>query len=214
VALRREGAPQARCQIWSSCRAWFPGSAGRSSAIPARPSGSRRSAGARPGHRAFFLGTRIEEAQKRPLPASGGAGVAPPAPQNHRPASWRLTLPWASPRGRAGPHRMCSGVGGHGARAAVVPGQRPPRVDEAHSVKSFAGESSRDTSRKVYMKFLFSTRLGVVASKGGGGGREWRLIAKAPVHLARVICTWPLLSPRERGARVFVSYTQKLRACG
>jgi hypothetical protein len=30
------------------------------------------------------LGTRIEEAQERPLPASGGAGEAPP-PQNHRP---------------------------------------------------------------------------------------------------------------------------------
>jgi hypothetical protein len=35
-----------------------------------------------PGHRAFFFATRIEEAQKRPLPASGGAGAQlhPPKP--------------------------------------------------------------------------------------------------------------------------------------
>jgi hypothetical protein len=43
----------------------------------------RRRAGG-PGHRAFFLGTGIEEAQERPLlPTSGGAGAAPPPP-NHR----------------------------------------------------------------------------------------------------------------------------------
>jgi hypothetical protein len=51
---------------------------------------------ARPGHRAFSLGTRMEEAQERPLPVSGGAGAAPP-PKTTAPASWRLTLPWASP---------------------------------------------------------------------------------------------------------------------
>jgi hypothetical protein len=33
---------------------------------------------------------RIEEVQERPLPASGGAGAAPP-PKTPAPASWRLT---------------------------------------------------------------------------------------------------------------------------
>jgi hypothetical protein len=61
------------------------------------------------GHRAFFLASRMEEVQERPLPASGGAGAAPP-PKTTAPASWRLTLPWVSPgwgglvggRGRTG----------------------------------------------------------------------------------------------------------------
>jgi hypothetical protein len=37
-----------------------------------------------------------KRAQERPLPASGGAGAAPP-PKTTAPASWRLTLPWVSP---------------------------------------------------------------------------------------------------------------------
>jgi hypothetical protein len=40
----------------------------------------------RPGHRAFFLGTRIEEAQERQLPASGRRRRwCTSTPQNHRP---------------------------------------------------------------------------------------------------------------------------------
>ena len=35
-------------------------------------------------------------AQEHPLPASGGAGAAPP-PKTTAPASWRLSLPWVSP---------------------------------------------------------------------------------------------------------------------
>jgi hypothetical protein len=69
------------------------------------------------GHRgAFFLGTRIEEAQKRPLPASGGAGAAPgaaPPPQTHRPgqlaAHIALGITWGGlvggSRGHASMHR-------------------------------------------------------------------------------------------------------------
>ena len=61
-------------------------------AIPARPS-SRHSA-ARPGHRAFFLGTRIEEAQERPLPVSGAlVQLHPPKPGATCPDSQKnLTL--------------------------------------------------------------------------------------------------------------------------
>jgi hypothetical protein len=52
-----------------------PGNRGRSSAISA----------GRPGHRAFFLGTRIEEAAHAPRV---GAGAAPPLPNPPpRPAS-------------------------------------------------------------------------------------------------------------------------------
>jgi hypothetical protein len=79
--------------------AWFLlagplGNRGRSSATPARPSGAAPKG---LGTARFFLGTRIEEAQERALPAaSGGAGAAPP-PKTTAPASWRLTLPWVSP---------------------------------------------------------------------------------------------------------------------
>jgi hypothetical protein len=67
----------------------------RSSAILASCQAFRHSGG-RPGDRAFFFGTRIEEAQERPLPASDGPGAAPP-PKTTAPASWRLTsLPWVS----------------------------------------------------------------------------------------------------------------------
>jgi hypothetical protein len=75
-----------------SCFAPRPGAlgdSGRSSAIPASGQTFGRSAPG-PGHRAFSFATRIEEAQKRPLPASGaGTGAAPPPPHpptpNHRP---------------------------------------------------------------------------------------------------------------------------------
>jgi hypothetical protein len=45
------------------------------------------------GHCGKRLQERLREAQERPLPASGGAGAAPP-PKTTAPASWRLTLPW------------------------------------------------------------------------------------------------------------------------
>jgi hypothetical protein len=77
----------------------------RSSAIPASRPRARR-----PGHRAFFLATRIEGAQEHPLPASGGAGAAP-SPKTTAPANWRLALPWVSP-GWGG----LVGVGGRGHR--------------------------------------------------------------------------------------------------
>jgi hypothetical protein len=87
-----------------------PGNRRRSSAIPPdRPSGFR----ARPGRlvgtgdRAFFLvlrflASRIEEAQKRPLPARR---CCSPAPQNHRPgqlaAHIALGITWSG-RGLVG----------------------------------------------------------------------------------------------------------------
>jgi hypothetical protein len=71
-----------------------------SSAAPPPPGKADVAQPSRPGLRLgtarFFLGTRNEEAQERPLPASGGAGAAPP-PKTTAPASWRLTLPWVSP---------------------------------------------------------------------------------------------------------------------
>jgi hypothetical protein len=66
--------------LCSSASLWSPGTL--DVAQPSRP-GLPEEGGApegEPGRRAFFLGTRIEEAQKRPLPASGGAGAAPPPP--------------------------------------------------------------------------------------------------------------------------------------
>jgi hypothetical protein len=74
-------------------------------------SGHRRAP--RPGHREFFPGTRIEEAQERPLPASGGAGEPPPPPKKTPPR------PPGGTQGRGG-HRG-PGAGGW---VAGAPGSR------------------------------------------------------------------------------------------
>jgi hypothetical protein len=62
-----------------------PGNRGRSSATPARPSGAAPEG--LPGYRAFFVGTRIEEAHHV------GAGAAPPPNPPPRPASGSHRLP-------------------------------------------------------------------------------------------------------------------------
>jgi hypothetical protein len=72
-----------------------PGNRGRSSAIPARPwgAGSAR----RPGYRAFFLGTRIEEApHARPVGARWSGSAHKPT----TPTSQRLTSPHLRVLGR------------------------------------------------------------------------------------------------------------------
>jgi hypothetical protein len=71
----------------------FPGGAasGRSSAIPASGRTFRGSPG-RPRHRAFFLGTRMEEAPPAPSRECGGAGAAP-LPKTTTPANQRRALP-------------------------------------------------------------------------------------------------------------------------
>jgi hypothetical protein len=65
-----------------------PGKSGRSSATP-RMALFGSSSPRRPGHRAFFLDTRIEEAPHAP---PVGAGAAPP-PKPTTPTSQRLTPP-------------------------------------------------------------------------------------------------------------------------
>jgi hypothetical protein len=60
-------------------------------AYPSHPGQAFRRSTGGPGHRAFQYASRIEEAQKRPLPASGGAGAAPPPKTTATaPASWQL----------------------------------------------------------------------------------------------------------------------------